>query len=102
MFAIVEIAGKQYKVTPNSQVTVDLISQEPKSVYHIDKVLLTSDDEGKNVEIGAPYLEKSITASVVDHGKGEKVTVFKFVAKKRQAKKQGHRQNYTVLEVGSF
>ncbi len=102
MFAIVEIAGKQYKVTSGSQISVDNLNLAAKEAYTIDKVLLTANEDGSQTKIGAPYLDLTIPATVIDNAKGEKVTVFKFKPKTRYAKKQGHRQNYTILEVGTF
>ncbi len=102
MIAVVEIAGKQYKVAPQSKIQVDLLEAEVGNSITIDKVLLKSADDGSNCIVGQPYTGDSLKAKVLEHIKGDKVTVFKFRAKKRYAKTQGHRQNYTILEVESF
>lgn len=99
MFAVVEIAGKQYKVTPNEQIEVDLLDQKEGDNVKFDKVLMVAESEDKAV-LGHPYVKgASVEAKVVEHFKGEKVIVFKFIAKKRHSKTQGHRQNYTRLEI---
>jgi len=103
MFAVVEIAGKQYKVSPKAQIAVDLLGeQNVGDEINIDKVLLTSEEDGSNCTIGKPYTGSSIKAKVLEHIKGEKITIFKFTAKKRHSVKNGHRQKYTVLEIGDI
>ena len=102
MIAVVEIAGKQYKVAPQSQIQVDLLENKVGDSITIDKVLLKSEDDGKNCQVGQPYTGDSIEAKVVEHIKGIKVRVFKMKPKTRYAKTQGHRQKYTILEIGSF
>ncbi len=99
MFAVVEISGKQYKVSQNDKVEVDLLPEEPGKSVKFDRVLLLADSE-KDARIGKPYLEGAVVdAKVIEHFKGEKIRVFKFRPKKRYAKSQGHRQNYTRLEI---
>lgn len=102
MIAIIEIGGKQYKVSPNEKFQVDLLEAKVGDEITIDKVLLKSEDDGTGVQIGQPYTGDTITAKVVDHVKADKVTVFKFRPKKRYARTQGHRQNYSILEFGAF
>jgi large subunit ribosomal protein L21 len=99
MFAVVEIKGRQYKVSPKDKVEVDLMEDEPGKTVKFKKVMLVSDSE-KTAKIGEPYLAgASVDAKVLEHFKGEKIRVFKFTAKKRYAKTQGHRQTYTRLEI---
>ncbi len=102
MIAIVEVGGKQYKVSPSSQVQVDLLDAAEGSEISLDKVLLKSDEDGSKCQIGQPYTGDTLTAKVIEHVKGDKVRVFKFKPKTRYAKTRGHRQNYTVLEIGAF
>ncbi len=102
MIAIVEIAGKQYKVAPKSQIQVDLLEGKDGDEINIDKVLLKSDDDGKNCQVGQPYTGDSIKAKIIEHVKGDKVRVFKFKPKTRYAKTQGHRQNYSIIELENF
>jgi large subunit ribosomal protein L21 len=102
MIAIVEIAGKQYKVTPETQIQVDLLDQEEGSDLTIDKVLLKSEEDGKNCTVGQPYTGDTLKAKVLEHIKGEKLRVFKFTPKKRHQKTQGHRQKYSIIEIAKF
>jgi len=103
MFAVVEIAGKQYKVSPQSKIAVDLLcDQKVGDEINIDKVLLTSEEDGANFTVGQPYTGTSIKAKIIEEIKGDKAITVKFIAKKRHNTTQGHRQKYTVLEIGSF
>lgn len=102
MIAIVEIGGKQYKVAPKSQIRVDLLEAQVGDELDIDKVLLKSDEDGSNCHVGQPYTGDVLKAKVIENIKGDKVRVFKFKPKTRYAKTMGHRQNYSVIEVGAF
>lgn len=102
MIAVVEIGGKQYKVSPNTKLQVDLLDQKEGEEITIDQVLLKSDDDGKNCTVGTPYTGDTLKAKVLEHIKGEKIRVFKFTPKKRHSKAQGHRQKYTIIEIASF
>lgn len=102
MIAVVEIAGKQYKVGPKTQVQVDLLEASVGDQIEIDKVLLKSAENGKECNVGQPYTGDTLKAKIIEHVKGEKVRVFKMTAKKRYAKSQGHRQNYTIIKIGDF
>jgi large subunit ribosomal protein L21 len=99
MFAVIEIGGRQYKVSPNEKIEVELLETEAGKTMKFDKVLLVSADD-KAAEIGMPYLKgANVEAKVIEHFKGDKIRVFKFTPKKRYKKTQGHRQNYTRLEI---
>jgi len=99
MFAVVEIGGRQYKVTQNDKIQVELLDSEAGKSMKFDRVLLVSSDD-KEANIGKPYIAgASVEATIVKHYKGEKIRVFKFTPKKRYKKTQGHRQNYTELEI---
>ena len=102
MIAVVEIAGKQYKVSPKSQVLVDLLEGNVGDEVNVDMVLLKSGEKGEDCTIGQPYTGDKISAKIVEHVKGEKIRVFKTKPKTRYAKTKGHRQSYTVLEMGEF
>ncbi len=102
MFAVVEIGGRQYKVTQNAIVDVELLDTEAGKSMEFDRVLLVSEND-KDANIGMPYVKgATVEAKVVKHFKGEKIRVFKFTPKKRFKKTQGHRQNYTQLEITSI
>ena len=97
MYAVIETGGKQYRVQEGDIITVEKLNVEAGETVVFDKVLLMSD--GKEVKVGAPYLTEAVTGSVVENGKGKKVIIFKYKAKKDYRKKTGHRQPYTKLVI---
>lgn len=98
MYAIIESCGKQYKVAEGDVVFFEKLDTEEGKKVSFDKVILVS-DEGK-VEIGSPYVKGAkVEGKVVAHGKGKKIIVFKYKAKKNYRRKQGHRQPYTKVEI---
>ena len=97
MYAIIATGGKQYKVEAGDEVLIEKIDAEIGAKVNFD-VLMVSD--GENVRIGTPVLDDaSVTAEVLEHGKGEKVIVFKYKPKKKYRRKQGHRQPYTKVKI---
>jgi large subunit ribosomal protein L21 len=105
MYAIVEIAGQQFKVEKNKKVFVHRLQAEVDDPVEFSKVLLVDDDG--NVKIGTPVVEGAkVTARVLEHTKGKKVLVFKKKRRKGYQKMNGHRQCFTqiLIEdiVGSF
>ena len=98
MYAIVDIAGQQFKIEQDQQIFVHRLEVKEGSKVHFDKVLLT-DNDGK-IEIGAPLLKGvQVTAKVLEHFKGDKVVVFKKKRRKGYKVKNGHRQLLTKLEI---
>lgn len=98
MYAVIEACGKQYKVTKGDVVFFEKLDVEEGKKVTFDKVVLVS-DEGK-IEVGAPYVKgMKVEGKVVAHGKGKKIVVFKYKAKKNYRRKQGHRQPYTKVEI---
>jgi large subunit ribosomal protein L21 len=101
MFAVVEVAGKQYKVTPKDRITVPSLQEKPGTKIRFDRVLLVGDD--KKTVVGKPLVAgASVEATIVDHGKDEKVIVFKKKRRKRYRVKRGHRQGFTQIEIISI
>ena len=98
MYAIIESCGKQYKVAEGDVVFFEKLDAEEGKKVTFDKVILVSND--KKVEVGAPYV-KGIKGEgkVVSHGKGKKILVYKYKAKKNYRRTQGHRQPYTKVEI---
>ena len=97
MFAIIQTGGKQYKVSVGDTLKVEKLEQEIGSKINFD-VLLTSDN-GKIVA-GNPVLKNVVcTAEVVTQGKGDKIVVYKYKAKKNYRRKQGHRQPFTQVKI---
>jgi large subunit ribosomal protein L21 len=98
MYAIIKTGGKQYKVQEGDVVTVEKLTAAEGSTVTFEEVLGLSNDTG--FKAGSPYVDgASVEAKVIGHGKGKKITVFKFKAKKDYRKKQGHRQPYTRLQI---
>jgi large subunit ribosomal protein L21 len=98
MYAIVEIAGQQFKVSKDLKVYVHRLTNEEGSKVSFDKVLLL-DDNG-NVTLGAPAIEgASVEAKVLQHLKGDKVIVFKKKRRKGYKKRNGHRQSLTQIVI---
>jgi large subunit ribosomal protein L21 len=98
MYAIVEIAGQQFKVEKDQQIFVHRLDSEEGSKIDFDKVLLL-DDSG-SVNVGAPVITGAkVTAKVLEHLKGDKVIVFKKKRRKGYKVKNGHRQYLTKLEI---
>jgi len=99
MFAVVEISGKQYKVSPKDQIEVSRLTDDEGKTVKFDTVLLYGESDSK-AKVGQPYVAgASVEAKVLEHGKGEKINVFKLKPKKRYQKTYGHRQPYTKLEI---
>lgn len=98
MYAIIESCGKQYKVEQGDVVFFEKLDTEAGKKVTFDKVVLVSDD--KKVEVGAPYVKGvKVEGKVVEHGKGKKIIVYKYKAKKNYRRTQGHRQPYTKVEI---
>ena len=97
MYAIIQTGGKQYKVEAGDEVLVEKLNAEVDSEVEFD-VLLVSDENG--VKVGKPVVEGvKAKAKVLEHGKGEKVIIFKYKSKKNSRKKNGHRQPYTKVQI---
>jgi len=97
MFAVVETGGKQYKVQEGDFIEVEKLDAEVGAKIALN-VLLVAD--GENVKAGNPYVKGAeVLAEVVEHGKGDKIVVFKYKPKKNVRRKQGHRQPYTKLKI---
>jgi large subunit ribosomal protein L21 len=100
MYAIVEISGKQFKMSESSKVYLPLQTAAPDSELTFDRVLLVSSD--KSVKVGKPTVKGAkVEAKVVKHVKGDKVVVFHKKRRKRYKVLRGHRQWYTQVEVQS-
>ena len=98
MYAVIKTGGKQYRVTEGQVLRVEKLDAEAGSSLELDQVLMVAD--GENVKIGAPYVEGGkVTATVEDHGRGDKVTIVKFRRRKHHRKQMGHRQHYTAIKI---
>lgn len=101
MFAVVEVAGQQLKVSPAERMYVPRLGNGVGDTVTFDRVLLLSND--KNVSIGAPYVKNaSVKAKVLAHVKDDTVIVFKKKKRKGYRVRRGHRQQYTQVEITSI
>lgn len=98
MYAIIETGGKQYKVQEGDIITVEKLGVAEGEKVTFDKVLAVSKDDA--LTIGAPFVNNAtVTASVIGEGKGKKVIVYKYKAKKGYHKKRSHRQPFTKIKI---
>ncbi len=99
MYAIVDIAGKQFRVQEKQIIKVPLLHTEDGKKVEFDNVLFFNDG-GKKVEFGAPFVKGvKVAATVLEHGKDKKVIVFKKKRRKGYQVKNGHRQQYTMIQI---
>jgi large subunit ribosomal protein L21 len=98
MYAIIKSGGKQYRVQAGEQVRVEALAAEVGSTVSLEEVLLVGAGDG--VKVGAPLVSGAkVKATVVSHGRGDKVKIFKLRRRKHYQKTQGHRQSYTELRI---
>jgi large subunit ribosomal protein L21 len=101
MYAVVKTGGKQYKVAPGEKLKVEQIPADVGAQVVLDQVLLVG--EGDNVRLGQPVLAgASVQATVVSHGRHDKIKIFKMRRRKHYQKHQGHRQNYTEIKIDTI
>jgi large subunit ribosomal protein L21 len=98
MYAVVKTGGKQYRVSAGEKVKVEQIPADIGAEIALDQVLLVAD--GEAVRLGTPLVDgATVTAKVLAHGRGDKIEIFKMRRRKHYRKSQGHRQNYTEIEI---
>ena len=98
MKAIIVTGGKQYTVSEGDVLYIEKLNAEQEATVKFDEVLAVLD--GENTKIGTPVVEgASVEAKVVKNGKGKKLTIIKYKAKKNEKKKMGHRQPYPKVEI---
>ena len=98
MYALIKTGGKQFKVTEGQLLKVEKISAEVGKLYSIDAVLSVID--GEKVSIGTPLVKGAVViTTVVSHGRGDKVKIFKMNRRKHYKKSQGHRQSFTEIKI---
>jgi large subunit ribosomal protein L21 len=101
MYAVIKTGGKQYKVAPGEKIKVELLPADVGAEVVLDQVLMVG--EGENVRLGQPVVAgASVKATVLSHGRGEKISIFKMRRRKHYQKHQGHRQGYTELSIDSI
>ena len=101
MYAVVKAGGKQYRVAPGENLRIEQVQADVGATIVLDQVLMVAD--GEAVKIGNPVVEGAkVSATVVAHGRGPKVRIFKMRRRKHYQKSQGHRQNYTEIRVDAI
>ena len=100
MYAVIKTGGKQYKVAAGEKIKVEQIAADVGQDITIDQVLAVSN--GADLKVGSPWVTgASVTATVVAHGKHDKVRIFKMRRRKHYQKHGGHRQTYTEIQIGA-
>lgn len=98
MFAIIRTGGKQYKVQPNTRLTVEKIEGDVGATFDITDVLMIAD--GDQTTMGAPVIEGAkVIAEILEQGRGEKVIIFKKRRRQNYRRKNGHRQMQTTIKI---
>jgi large subunit ribosomal protein L21 len=98
MYAVVKTGGKQYRVSAGEKIKVEQIAADVGAEIALDQVLMVAD--GDAVTLGNPVVAgATVKAKVIGHGRGDKIRIFKMRRRKHYRKSQGHRQNYTEIEI---
>ena len=98
MYAVVKTGGKQYRVSAGEKLRIEQIAAEVGQEIVLDQVLAVAD--GDNLKMGTPLVSGAkVSAKVLAHGRGDKVHIFKMRRRKHYRKSQGHRQNYTEIQI---
>ena len=101
MYAVIKTGGKQYRVTPGQKLKVEQIPADIGQEISLDQVL--SVGEGESLKVGSPLVEgATVTAKVLAHGRHDKIKIFKMRRRKHYRKTQGHRQNFTEIEISAI
>lgn len=96
MYAIIATGGKQYKVSEGDVIKVEKLDAEAGNTVTFDQVIAVNDD---TLKVGADVANASVTATVMEQGRGKKVIVYKYKRKTGYHKKNGHRQAYTQVKI---
>ena len=96
MYAIIATGGKQYKVSEGDVIKVEKLDAEAGNVVTFDQVIAV---KGNELKVGEAVANATVTATVMDQGKGKKVIVYKYKRKTGYHKKNGHRQAYTAVKI---
>ncbi len=101
MYAVIKTGGKQYRVQAGAKLKIELIPAEVGSQFDLDQVLLVAD--GEAITIGRPLVNGAkVTATVLSHGRHDKVKIFKMRRRKHYQKHQGHRQGFTEVQINTI
>jgi len=101
MYAVIKTGGKQYRVAPGENIKIESLEADVGATIVLDQVLMVAD--GEAVKVGTPTVTGAkVSATVVSHGRGPKIRIFKMRRRKHYQKTQGHRQNYTEIRVDAI
>mgnify|MGYP003493674433 CR=1 FL=1 len=101
MYAVIKTGGKQYRVAPGENIKIEQLQADVGATIVLDQVLMVAD--GEAVKVGTPTVAGAqVSATVVSHGRGPKIRIFKMRRRKHYQKTQGHRQNYTEIRVDAI
>ena len=101
MYAVIKTGGKQYRVASGEKIKVEQIAADVGQEIVIDQVLAVGD--GSEIKVGTPLVSgATVTVTVLSHGKHDKVHIFKMRRRKHYQKRQGHRQQFTELQIGAI
>jgi large subunit ribosomal protein L21 len=101
MYAVIKTGGKQYRVAAGDKFKVEKLEADVGAEITFDQVLMVAD--GDNIKVGAPMLSgAAVRATVLSHGRGDKVRIFKMKRRKHYRKSQGHRQHFTEVQISGI
>ncbi|MBU6459768.1 MAG: 50S ribosomal protein L21 [Proteobacteria bacterium] len=101
MYAVIKTGGKQYRVASGEKLKIEQIPADIGSEITLDQVLMVAD--GDKISVGTPLVSgATVKATIIGHGRGEKIRIFKMRRRKHYQKHQGHRQNYTQIHIDSI
>lgn len=98
MYAIIKAGGKQYRVSPGDVIRVENVEGEKGAVVSFPALVVAND--GAEIKVGADA--GTVAATIVNHGRGKKVIIFKFKRKKQYKRRNGHRQGFTAVKIGDI
>jgi len=103
MYAVIQTGGKQYRVEPGKTIAVEKLAGDAGAQVVFDQVLLVSSGDGGNVTVGKPTVAGAkVTAEIVEQTRGEKLVVFKFRRRKNYVRRNGHRQDLTMVKIAEI
>jgi len=98
MYAVIESGGKQHRVEPGEVLRLEKLEAAEGETVNFDKVMMIG--EGGNIQIGTPFVDGgAVTAEVVSHGRGDKITIIKMRRRKHYRRQAGHRQYFTEVKI---
>ena len=98
MYAVIESGGKQHRVEPGEVLRLEKLDAAEGETVNFDQVMMVG--EGENIQIGTPFVDGgAVTAEVVSHGRGDKITIIKMRRRKHYRRQAGHRQYFTEVKI---